>query len=137
MYTTSEICQQFGQILNAKSKVSPTGCSVSLKRSFQAHVQGRKSSSVVPVGVSSEAIDAQGNALNLAEIAILQEEIPRFTEAAARQGLIVSALHNHWLFTEPVLMYLHIQSVEPPLHFAKKMAFCFTMLKSLPVPTNE
>ncbi|MGF9947047.1 DUF1259 domain-containing protein [Priestia megaterium] len=126
MYTTSEICQQFGQILNAKSKVSPTGCSVS-----------RKSSSVVPVGVSFEAIDAQGNALNLAEIAILQEEIPRFTEAAARQGLIVSALHNHWLFTEPVLMYLHIQSVEPPLHFAKKMAFCFTMLKSLPVPTNE
>jgi hypothetical protein len=137
MYTTSEICQQFGQILNAKSKVSPTGCSVSLKRSFQAHVQGRKSNSVVPVGVSFEAIDAQGNALNLAEIAILQEEIPRFTEAAARQGLIVSALHNHWLFTEPVLMYLHIQSVEPPLHFAKKMAFCFTMLKSLPVPTNE
>ncbi|KRD99440.1 methyltransferase [Bacillus sp. Root239] len=137
MYTTSEICQQFGQILNAKSKVSPTGCSVSLKRSFQAHVQGRKSSSVVPVGVSFETIDAQGNALNLAEIAILQEEIPRFTEAAARQGLIVSALHNHWLFTEPVLMYLHIQSVEPPLHFAKKMAFCFTTLKSLPVPTNE
>ncbi|USD14563.1 DUF1259 domain-containing protein [Priestia megaterium] len=137
MYTTSEICQQFGQILNAKSKVSPTGCSVSLKRSFQAHVQGRKSSSVVPVGVSFEAIDAQGNALNLAEIAILQEEIPRLTEAAARQGLIVSALHNHWLFTEPVLMYLHIQSVEPPLHFAKKMAFCFTTLKSLPVPTNE
>ncbi|MBX9967538.1 DUF1259 domain-containing protein [Priestia aryabhattai] len=137
MYTTSEICQQFGQILNAKSKVSPTGCSVSLKRSFQAHVQGRKSSSVVPVAVSFEAIDTQGNALNLAEIAILQEEIPRFTEAAARQGLIVSALHNHWLFTEPVLMYLHIQSVEPPLHFAKKMAFCFTTLKSLPVPTNE
>ncbi|MDO6848308.1 DUF1259 domain-containing protein [Priestia megaterium] len=137
MYTTSEICQQFGQILNAKSKVSPTGCSVSLKRSFQAHVQGRKSSSAVPVGVSFEAIDAQGNALNLAEVAILQEEIPRFTEAAARQGLIVSALHNHWLFTEPVLMYLHIQSVEPPLHFAKKMAFCFTTLKSLPVPTNE
>ncbi len=117
--------------------LNPTGCSVSLKRSFQAQVQGRKSSSVVPVGVSFEAIDAQGNALNLAEIAILQEEIPRFTEAAARQGLIVSALHNHWLFTEPVLMYLHIQSVEPPLHFAKKMAFCFSMLKSLPVPTNE
>ena len=137
MYTTSEICQQFGQILNAQSKVSSTGCSVSLKRSFQAHVQGRKSSSVVPVGVSFEAIDAQGNALNLAEIAILQEEIPRFTEAAARQGLIVSALHNHWLFTEPVLMYLHIQSVEPPLNFEKKIAFCFTSLKSLPVQKNE
>src|SRR6478735_8256212 len=109
MYTTSEICQQFGQILNAKSKVSPTGCSVSLKRSFQAHVQGRKSSSVVPVGVSFEAIDAQGNALNLAEIAILQEKTPSFKKPLARQSLIVSALQNPWIFTEPCFMYLQIQ----------------------------
>ena len=48
-----------------------------------------------------------------------------------QQGLIVSALHNHWLFTNPVIMYIHIQSIEPPLNFAKKVAHSFSFLRSL------
>lgn len=40
-----------------------------------------------------------GNALNSTEIAVLQKDIHGFIYC-----LIVSALHNHWLFTEPVIM---------------------------------
>ena len=58
-------------------------------------VQGRQSGSAVPVGVSFESIDQNGIALNLAEIAVLQEEIPSFMYSIVQQGLIVSALHNH------------------------------------------
>lgn len=50
-----------------------------------------------------------------------------------QQGLTVSALHNHWLFTEPIIMYIHIQSIEPPLNFAKKIAYSFSFLRSYPV----
>ena len=71
--------------------------------------------------------------LNLAEIAVLQEEIPSFMYSIVQQGLIVSALHNHWLFTEPVIMYIHIQSIEPPLYFWKKIAHSFSFLRSYPV----
>ena len=62
--------------LKGKSRVNQGSCSVSLHRNFKVLVQGRQSGSAVPVGVSFESIDQNGNALNLAEIAVLQEEIP-------------------------------------------------------------
>ncbi|EEM02576.1 hypothetical protein bmyco0003_59260 [Bacillus pseudomycoides] len=52
---------------------------------------------MIPVGISFESLDQNGNALNFGEIAILQEEIPLFMQSIVQQGIIVSALHNHWL----------------------------------------
>ncbi|OSY11537.1 hypothetical protein BTJ44_00594 [Bacillus mycoides] len=79
---------------------------------------------MIPVGISFESLDQNGNALNLGEIAILQEEIPLFMQSIVQQGIIVSALHNH------------IQSVEPPLSFAKKLANSFSVLSSYPITDN-
>ncbi|MCH6269136.1 DUF1259 domain-containing protein [Neobacillus citreus] len=133
MSNLKQLGDQFAQILNGKAKMEKNGCSVSLKRSFNVHVQGRPSHSVIPVGISFESLDVNGNALNLGEITLLEQEIPNFTRSVVGQGLIVSALHNHWIFAQPNLMYLHIQSVEPPLSFARKVANAFTTLTSLPI----
>lgn len=104
-------------------------CTVSLNRTFKATVQGKPSTSVMPAGVLFESLDQNGMALNLAEIAVLQEEVPAFMQALTQQGLIISALHNHWLYTTPTIMYIHIQSIEPPLDFARKMAYSFSFLR--------
>jgi len=135
MNSFTTLCEQFANILNGKSNIEQGVCSVSLHRNFKVTVQGRLSQSVVPAGVSFESLDQNNHALCLAEIAILEEEVPRFMQAIVQQGLIVSALHNHWLYTKPLVMYIHIQSVEPPLHFAKKMAHAFSYLSSYPVAT--
>jgi len=115
------LCEQFAKILNGKSNINQGVCSVSLRRNIKVLVQGRPSTSVIPVGISFESLDQNGNALNFGEIAILQEEIPLFMQSIVQQGIIVSALHNHWLYMKPLIMYIHIQSVEPPLSFAKKI----------------
>ncbi|WP_053220022.1 DUF1259 domain-containing protein [Virgibacillus senegalensis] len=133
MHTFDTMCEQFAIILNGESKVNRESCSVSLQREFQVTVQGYPSSSVVPAVVGFESMDKRGNAICLAEIAVLQEEIPAFLFALTQQGLIVSALHNHWLFTNPVIMYVHIQSVESPIHFARKMSLAFSYLNSYPI----
>ncbi|WP_411787473.1 DUF1259 domain-containing protein [Halobacillus rhizosphaerae] len=126
-------CERFGEILNGKSSFHEGVCSVSFKRRINVFVQGRPSTNVVPAGVSFEGLDKNGNALNLAEIAVLQEEIPPFLQSITQQGLTVSALHNHWIFMSPIIMYVHIQSVEPPLNFASKLARSFSYLTSYPV----
>ena len=100
MNNFNSICEQFATILKGKSNINQGSCSVSLHRDFKVLVQGRQSSSVVPAEVLFESLDQSGNALCLAEIAILEEEIPRFMYSIIQQGLIVSALHNHWLFTD-------------------------------------
>lgn len=137
MYDIKQLGDQFAQILNGKAKMTKSGCSVSLKRSFPVHILGRPSHSVLPVGISFESLDANGHALNLGEITLLEQEIPNFAKSVVGQGLMVSALHNHWIFTQPNLMYIHIQSVEPPLSFARKVANAFTTLTSLPIQGNN
>ncbi|WP_046954431.1 DUF1259 domain-containing protein [Bacillus cereus] len=130
------LCEQFAKILNGKSNLNQGVCSVSLRRNIKVFVQGRPSTSVIPVGISFESLDQSGNALNFGEIAILQEEIPLFMHSIVQQGIIVSALHNHWLYMKPLIMYIHIQSVEPPLSFAKKLANSFSVLSSYPIADN-
>ncbi|PLS04247.1 DUF1259 domain-containing protein [Neobacillus cucumis] len=133
MNNIKQLGEQFARILNGKAEIKQNGCSVSLKRSFNVLIQGRPSDSVLPVGISFESLDVNGNALNLGEITLLEQEIPHFMRSVVEQGLIVSALHNHWIFTQPNLMYIHIQSIEPPLTFARRVAAAFTTLTSLPI----
>ncbi|MCM3737973.1 DUF1259 domain-containing protein [Bacillus cytotoxicus] len=133
MHNINLLCEQFATTLKGKSKIHQSSCSVSFHRNFKVFVQGKPSMSVVPVGAGFESLDQNGNSLNLGEIAVLQEEIPRFTQSITQQGIIVSAIHNHWLYMNPLIMYVHVQSVEPPLHFAKKLANSFSVLSSYPI----
>lgn len=133
MADLENLCQQFAAILNGKSKFENGVCSVSMHRIFNITIQEKPSASLTPVDVLFESLDSSGNALNLAEIAILQHEIPGFIWSLSQQGIIVSALHNHWIFTQPTILYIHLQSVEPPLTFAKKIANSFSYLDSKPV----
>ncbi|MCA1041156.1 DUF1259 domain-containing protein [Bacillus infantis] len=123
------LCQQFGHILNQKPKLKNGVCTVTIDRNLNVAIQGRPSRSELHAGLSFESLDYEGNALNLGEIVLLEEEIPAFIDSLTRNGLIISALHNHWLFTEPAIMYIHFQSVEPPLHFARKAAEALKLLK--------
>lgn len=123
-----ELCTQFGKILNETPKVENGACSIVKKRNIHVSIMGR-TSSVAQAEVMFESLDTEGNALNLAEIAVIQEELPAFIHMLVANNLIVSAIHNHWIFTNPVLLFVHIESVEPPLHFAQKIANAYRVLK--------
>ncbi|EDU37409.1 hypothetical protein CLOSPO_03578 [Clostridium sporogenes ATCC 15579] len=78
---------------------------------------------------SFESPDNQGRTLNLGETVILQEEINRFISILRENGILVTALHNHWLFDEPRLMYIHFESIDRPLNFARKVAEALKVLR--------
>ncbi|HET7658230.1 MAG TPA: DUF1259 domain-containing protein, partial [Bacillales bacterium] len=126
------LCQQFGHILRGKAKMENGACTVSMDRQFHVSVQGFQTSQLGDVELMFQSIDHNGNALNFGEVAVLQEEVPGFTARLIQQGLIVGAIHNHWIFTVPEILYVHFQSLEPPLSFAKKVAYAFMALRSYP-----
>lgn len=128
-----DICSEFAQAVNGKGSLSNGVCSVDLHRQFKVEVEGKTSSSIVPASIVFESLDKDGKALNLAEIAVLEEELPLFVKKVTQEELIVSAIHNHCIYTDPVIMYIHIQSVEPPVSFAEKMARSFFVLNSEPI----
>ena len=78
---------------------------------------------------SFESPDNQGRTLNLGETVILQEEINRFISILRENGILVTALHNHWLFDEPIIMYIHFESIDRTLNFARKVAEALEVLR--------
>ena len=56
-------------------------CSVSIKRNLRVAIQGRPSRGVGMEEIMFESLDQNGIALNMAEVAILPEEVPLFTKS--------------------------------------------------------
>ena len=87
-------------------------------RDIQATILGHRTHSplALPFMLSFE-----NNGLNLGETVLLQKEVNPMLDALRRRGIIVTAFHNHWLFEEPRLMYMHWEDVEmDPFEFANE-----------------
>jgi len=131
MSVQNSLCTRFADILGGTSEVANGVCTVTRVRSnLQPLIQGKRTRSVLAIAAffSFEDLDSRGNALNLGETVILQEEINPFITALRQRGIEVTAVHNHWLLTRPVLMFIHFKSIEPPLVFAQKTAEAFRVL---------
>lgn len=129
MQNIQELCNQFAKEVKGKAKVKNGVCSVELKRNLQVTIQNRPSKSELHAEISFESLDHHGHALNLGEVVVLQEELPEFVKTLAKNNVIISAIHNHWVFTNPTILYVHFQSVEPPLSFANKAAQALNTLR--------
>ena len=126
------LCERFARILGSTILESKGGmCIVMRMRKINACISCKRRVSPLTLAAmfSFECMDRCGNTLNLGETVILENEIPAFTSALRERGIVVSALHNHWLFDQPRLMYIHFMSLEPPLDFARKIAEAFKVLR--------
>lgn len=123
------LCKQFARILGGKPTIKQAVCSVEMPRNLHVTIQGRPSRGELHASFQFESLDNEGNALNLGEIVLLEEEVPFFMQTLVQNGMIISALHNHWMYTNPTILYLHFQSVEPPVSFASKVAEALRALK--------
>ena len=127
----SELCQEFARILGATPSVINGVCTATRSRTnIHPVVLGRRAESFmfVPQAFSFENIDREGRALCLGETVILQDEINPFITRLREHDIIVTALHNHWLFDEPRLMYIHFESIDEPLDFARKVSDALEVL---------
>src|SRR5436305_12495138 len=129
MQVFHKLCQQYAQILNGKPTIKNGVCSVEIERHLNVAIQGRPSHGELRADIHFESLDHEGNALNLGETVLLEEEVPAFSSILIKNRIIISALHNHWLYTQPNILYLHFQSVEPPLSLAHKVAEALRVLR--------
>lgn len=125
-------CSEFARILGAEILESTNDlCVVTFLRSIQAEILERPTNSPLALAAlfSFESADSQGRTLNLGETVILQEEINPFISILRSHGIGITALHNHWLFDCPRLMYIHFESIDFPLDFARKVADALKVLR--------
>lgn len=72
---------------------------------------------MLPVFFSVE--NRRGRTLNLGEAVLRQREVNIVMKELRNRGIIVTALHNHWLFERPRLMYMHWEAVMDPRRFLR------------------
>ncbi|KKK38254.1 hypothetical protein WQ57_10515 [Mesobacillus campisalis] len=96
--------------------ISTSPCVVMRIRNIKATILGRRTRSplALPFGLSFE------EDLNLGESVVLQKEINPLMTALRKRGIIVTAVHNHWLFEEPRLMYMHWEDTGDAFDFAER-----------------
>jgi hypothetical protein len=124
MEQPNRICQEFARILGATPNVINGVCTATNSRTnIRPVVLGRQAESFmfVPQAYTFENVESDGRALCLGETVILEKEINSFVSRLRKHGIIVTAIHNHWLFDKPRLMYIHFESIDEPLSFARKV----------------
>src|SRR5690606_39895905 len=57
--------------------------------------------------------------LNLGEAVLRQREVNTVMSGLRRRGIKVTAMHNHWLFEKPRLMYMHWEAAMDPARFLR------------------
>lgn len=117
------LCREFARIVDGSPSVVNGVCFIQKFRNIRPTILGRRTRSLLvnPTFFTFENIDNRGRALNLGETVILQREINPFISVLRKNGILVTALHNHWLFENPRLFYIHFESVENPIIFARKV----------------
>ncbi|CEG26170.1 DUF1259 domain-containing protein [Bacillus sp. B-jedd] len=113
-------CQRLANIIGGAVITSTPACVVQRNRNINATILGRRTRSplALPFALSFED-NRNGRTLNLGESVVLQEEINPLMTALRKRGIIVTAVHNHWLFDQPRLMYMHWENTGDPFQFAR------------------
>lgn len=127
-FMPNDICRDFVRILGGTlMSSSVNSCVVSRIRDIDVTIMRRPSRSPLTLAAmfSYESPDSQGRTLNLGETVILPREVNPFIDVLRSHNIIVTALHNHWLFERPRLMYIHFESISDPLVFARNVAEAF------------
>ncbi|WP_456271351.1 DUF1259 domain-containing protein [Bacillus sp. AK031] len=130
MKDLKDTAEKLKEILGAEGEAEDGMIALEKPCDIDVMVQGRAFNSETDMEIHFESFQEDGTALNHAEIVLLPEEVPDFTIELGKNDIPITALHNHWLFAEPAIKYLHVQTIEKPESFAKRLSKAFEVLKS-------
>jgi hypothetical protein len=121
MANNGSLCEQFSRIIGGQSGLAGGKCVSTINRDqIRVSILGKRFS--VTSSFSFESLNNRtGRALCLGRGAFLQKEVNTFISAIRNQGIKVSSIRNEWLFEQPRLIYINIESVDKPLVFARKV----------------
>lgn len=122
MDNENPMCENLANILNGKGKFENGICMVTVQREdINATIANRPFRSLDHM-FHFESPDSNGNYLITGEMVLLEKEVPGVVTALLNSDIIVSAIHSHWLYDSPKLMYIHMEAISNPVTFANKVA---------------
>jgi hypothetical protein len=86
-----------------------------------------------PAGLGSWAAfkSVQGGARVMGDTVVFEDEITPAMDAALAQGLEITALHNHFVFDDPPVYFMHIGGTGEPAKLAQGVKATWEAIKAL------
>lgn len=132
------LCKELASILGGKASSNNGICEVQVQRT---------DIDVTIMGVSSPAAAAHmfifqryannQRALNLGDMVLVQDEVPQVIRELANRDITIAAVHNHWIFDDPHLIYVHVQAIMRPRVFAQRIAEVLAILNESRNPEDD
>jgi hypothetical protein len=126
-------CEPLKNIFQTEAKEQNGLCSVEIvRKDIEATHMGHKlkpETMGLAFHFNFEKVD-DGTAV-IGEMALLQEEVNDVVDILRKGNIDVSAIHNHMIYEEPRIMYLHLQQVGDLNQMAK------TIKNAVDTTTNE
>ena len=106
-------CDKLGKMFNTSVKSKNGVCKVEIDRkSIKPTNMGKKlSPEMMELGFEMNFEQKDGQTAVIGELALLQEEVNPVLDELRKGKLEVTALHNHMMFEEPRIMYVHFQGL--------------------------
>ena len=96
---------------------------------IQATVAGVKMNPELGLGAWAAFTKAGDHVMVMGDMVLLEEQVNPVMSAALDNGLEVTALHNHFLWDSPRIMFMHIGGTGDELTLAKAVGQVFNKLK--------
>lgn len=116
---TYPLCDKLAQLIGGKGKMEGSVCVITVKRNdIKASIANTPFHSLEHM-FQIEAPNLKGESLITGEMVLLEQEVPAVTNHLTSSGIVVSAVHSHWLYDNPKLMYIHLLSIGSAEKFAE------------------
>lgn len=116
----ANLCRQVRQASGLPVTEAKGFCQISLNRNELAVRQAgtKLPGEMLGLALSADIAVVNGQGHLTAEFALLEKEINPVISRVRQAGFTVSALHNHWLYERPRILYLHFQATGDPATLA-------------------
>ena len=106
-------CEKLEKMFNTSVETKNGVCKVEIDRqSIKPMNMGKKlSPEMMELAFEMNFEQKEGQAAVIGELALLQEEVNPVLDELRKGKLEVTALHNHMMFEEPRIMYVHFQGI--------------------------
>lgn len=122
MEQMNDLCSQLAEMLAGSGKQEGEVCIVTRNRKdLQVTIANKPFNSHSHM-FYFEAPDSNGNSLITGELVLLENEVSRTEKRLTDSGIIVSAIHNHWIYDNPKLIYFHLEANINALNFVRILA---------------
>lgn len=131
MQRIEEIAEKVGHLLEADTQIEMDFCLIKKKRTLEIQSSQNCFVCKLDMDISFGQLQKDGTAANKAEVYLLPEEFTHFLKILRSHPIPLPTDYSQWLDENPDLICVYMESVEPPEHFAERLADALKLLKQV------